>query len=118
MSVHSGKTRKNLFFRPGLKSVSILVGYNTDSVFIKNPKKIDIKNYPQYKNEGWKPKKYHSDELNEEKPTITIAKNNEWNKIDDNDKESLKKQSCLVTGANYNVEINTAKIRIHLHDDQ
>jgi len=37
---------------------SKLIGYNTGAVFMHNPRIIDFMDYPQYKPEAWKPKKF------------------------------------------------------------
>lgn len=94
---------------------STLVGYNTDSVFIRNPKVVDLKQFPQYRSEKWKPKMFTDDTEYEEKPDIKLAELKEWNKLNDDDKESLKNTSCLVIGAGGSgkstllVNLNTGK---------
>ena len=60
---------------------SIIVGYNTDSVFIDNPKTTDIIGYPNYRDEEWKPKHYHKIEKDKTDDTITDLK--DWNMLDD-----------------------------------
>ena len=60
---------------------SILVGYNTDSIFIKNPKKIDLNLYPLIRIDNWKPKMYRDNEIRDMSTATSEFK--DWNKLDD-----------------------------------
>ena len=59
---------------------SILVGYNTDSVFVQFPKTRAIDD-TKYKAEMWKPKKYKAIEIDDS--VITCLEVNEWKELDD-----------------------------------
>ena len=39
-------------------TTSRLIGYNTDSAFVYRPNSINLLDFPQYKEEDWKPKKF------------------------------------------------------------
>jgi hypothetical protein len=72
---------------------SILVGYNTDSVFIRSPKINSFpKDHPFYRNEDWKPKKYTPIEK-EIKPDIKIAEFKLWTKCT---KDLENKSFCCI----------------------
>lgn len=70
---------------------SILVGVNTDSCFVKNPKIISFENHPKYRNEEWKPKKMSENKEIEHKP-IKVVENQEWKKVE------TPNESCCVIG--------------------
>lgn len=59
---------------------SKIIGYNTDALFIYNPNDIDFKEYPQYKPEAWKPKKYKVFEQSTFQINIPEMV---WNKLDE-----------------------------------
>ena len=75
---------------------SKLVGYNTDSVFIENPKKISFKDYPQYKPEGWKPKKYNFKFASDYE--VKEPEKMKWENHDGMDVESLRGKSFVCCG--------------------
>ena len=53
---------------------STVIGYNTDAVFVENPLDINLNDYPMYKSEEWKPKKYFEFELRDDPVEITELK--------------------------------------------
>jgi hypothetical protein len=71
---------------------SRLIGYNTDSVFIENPKYFDLGS--KYRVEEWKPKAYKQFEVRDDKIELTDLK--EWNKLDGT--EDLPNMSFCCTG--------------------
>ena len=91
-----------LTYEPGK---STLVGYNTDSVFIENPRKIDIREYPLYRTEEWKPKLFKK--RYDESPEIILYSDKDWNVIEseNNDvSEQIKNMSCVVVGGGIRLE--------------
>lgn len=91
-------------YKPGH---SRIVGYNTDAVFMLYPnREVDIKDYPQYKEEAWKPKscKWFDKEIDPEERQIYIKKSR-WNILMDysdealNGPNSFKDQSSLTIGS-------------------
>ena len=58
-----------------------LIGYNTDSVFIKNPNNVDLTKYPFIRTDDWKPKLYRDNEVRDE--SIETSKFKEWNTLPD-----------------------------------
>lgn len=61
---------------------SVLVGYNTDAVFVENPNKIEINKESPYKVEDWKPK-FFRDAVEEENEEIEVTDLEDWKKLDD-----------------------------------
>jgi hypothetical protein len=80
---------------------SVLVGYNTDAIFIDKLYNINLKEYPMYRKESWKPKKhlYHNDS---EDPEIILANEKNWVDIShqdiDENIEQLKNTSLMCVG--------------------
>jgi len=82
---------------------SILVGVNTDSVYLENAinvtKDIFDGSNKYYKIEKWNPKAYKEIITNDNYDDIQFFKKNEWNIMDNNtDIEKLKNSSFLCTG--------------------
>jgi hypothetical protein len=78
---------------------SMLVGYNTDSVFVDKPKRLLTRNDNDiYKAEKWKPKKYNFQE--QERVPISIATKREWQMVNHKTtpKEELAKESLVCVG--------------------
>ena len=73
---------------------SLLVGYNTDSVFIRDPKVVSFpKNHPLYRKESWKPKKYNPDEEQDTRAEIKCAEVKPWVKVS---KDLENKSFCCI----------------------
>lgn len=72
---------------------SLLVGYNTDSVFVRNPKIVSFpKNHPLYRKESWKPKKYYPEEK-DTRNEIKCAEVKEWVELS---KDLENKSFCCI----------------------
>ena len=97
-----------------LNEKSILVGYNTDSVFIENPNKVNVDENSIYKAESWKPKQFKSlfDDIDDEEfNEDDIKEIQPWTELNDiqfngdevicdidNYIDQLKNKSMLITG--------------------
>lgn len=95
-----------------MKPTSKLIGYKTDAVFVYNPNQIDFKehkdrrDFPLYKNENWKVRRYTDFEVREDSHEITEKKN--WIEIKDVGQD-LKNTSFCCTGSGGSGKTTLAK---------
>jgi hypothetical protein len=83
---------------------SKIIGYNTDAVFIENPKQFTILEnkklleYPKYREEKWKPKLYK--QIEDKKKPLKIPNNTKiyWKVLNEDDDNKNKSFICIGPG--------------------